>query len=130
MNVTVVTAAIIIEKGKVLVAQRKPGKNEELKWEFPGGKLEEGETLEKCLAREIKEELNIDIEVEEVFDVVSHQYQKEKILLLAYKCKYIDGEVEAIDCNDYQWVELKHLKDLDFAKADIELVEKLVKQKE
>jgi 8-oxo-dGTP diphosphatase len=121
----IVTAAIIEHQGKILITQRKPNKNQALKWEFPGGKIEEGETPKECLAREIKEELDIDIKVNDIFEVVHHKYEKITILLLAYKCSYNSGILKTVDCNNFMWVTLDEMKKYDFAEADIEIVEKL-----
>jgi 8-oxo-dGTP diphosphatase len=124
----VVTAAVIKNRdNKILICQRKPDSHNGLKWEFPGGKLEEQETPEQCLRREIKEELDVDIEVGEIFKVVKQDYSDRVILLLAYECNYISGELKTIDCNDYKWVKKSEIKKYDIALADIPIVEKLVK---
>lgn len=125
MDIVVVTAAVVIEKGRVLLAQRKADANEALKWEFPGGKMEPGETPEECLAREIKEELAIDIEVEDIFKVVYHRYGERNILLLAYLCSKTGGVPVARDCNDFLWVEVADLMNYDLAGADIPIAAKI-----
>lgn len=124
----IVTAAIIEDGGKILITQRKKGANEELKWEFPGGKLEEGESPEECLIREIKEELGIDIEVEQAFDIIYHEYSKITILLLVYKCKLLGGNIQAIDCNDFVWILPEEMTKYTFAEADIGVVKKILEQ--
>lgn len=126
MDIIIVTAAVILKDDKVLITQRKSGGNQEFKWEFPGGKLEKGESPEKCLIREIKEELNLDIKSNGIFDVVYHKYPDITILLLAYKCEIIGGTINAIDCNDYKWVSLHEIKKFDFSEADIPIMEKLI----
>lgn len=126
MQPIIVTAAIIYNDSEFLIAQRKPGKNEELKWEFPGGKLEEGESPEQCLKREIKEELNLEIEVSDIFDVVYYEYPQITILLLVYKCKLIGGEIKLLDCNDYKWIAEEQISDFEFACADIQTVNKMM----
>ena len=80
----IVTAAIIIHNGKILIAQRKHGKNQEYLWEFPGGKQEAGETLEECLHREIMEELRLDITVEKFFTESRYDYESGSISLHAF----------------------------------------------
>lgn len=126
MNPIIVTAAVIFKDDKILISQRLPDKNEGLKWEFAGGKLEEGETPEVCLKREIKEELNLDIAVNDIFKVVYHEYGNITILLLAYHCDLLGGNIKAADCNDYRWVAKNEMKDFVFADADITIVEKLL----
>lgn len=125
MNIAIVTAAVIIQDGKVLITQRKVGVNQELKWEFPGGKMEVSESPEECLAREIKEELNINISVGRIFDVVYYRYPNITILLLAYSCEIIDGNPDAVDCNDFEWVSINSLDKYSFAEADIPIVNRL-----
>lgn len=127
MDTIVVTAAIIEKEGKFLLAQRKENTSQGLKWEFPGGKIEFGETPEQCLVREIQEELNIIIEVKEIFDVVSHVYGEKQIILLCYKCSYVGGELKLNDCHDYEWVLPQNLLNYDLALADIPVAQKLAK---
>lgn len=122
----VVTAAVIQHQGKLLIAQRKADSHLALKWEFPGGKVEEGEHPEDCLKREIKEELAINIEVGDIFMVVSHKYESKHILLLCYLCSYLEGEAAAKDCQDFRWVWPKELPAYDFAEADLPIVKRLV----
>ncbi|GBF34075.1 hypothetical protein DCCM_3187 [Desulfocucumis palustris] len=126
MLYTAVTAALILDNDRVLLAQRKSGAQQSLKWEFPGGKLEAGETPEECLAREIKEELDIDIQVKEIFTAVAHSYGDRNILLLAYLCRRTGGTPSPRDCNDFQWVSLNSLLKYDLAEADLPIAIKLM----
>lgn len=127
MQTMIVTAAIIIDGPKILIAQRKKGTHLEMKWEFPGGKLEPGEDPETCLEREIKEELALDIKVNSIFQVVSHKYELRHIVMLCYICEVLQGTPECIECNDFRWVTLDEIGEYDFAPADIPVVEKLLK---
>jgi 8-oxo-dGTP diphosphatase len=99
-----VTAAILMKDGKVLIAQRAEDQKLGGKWEFPGGKVEFGETPEECLKREIKEELGIDIEVNEFFAESIYQYDTGAIKLLAYKVQWLDGEYELTEHSQIEWV--------------------------
>lgn len=118
--ILVVTAAIIFnEKNELLIAQRKPESHNPLKWEFPGGCLEENETPECCLAREIKEELDINIEIENIYKVVYHQYPEKNILLLFYKCRYASGILKNIECNDARWIKPAELVNYNISDADL-----------
>ena len=128
LNIIIVSAAIIEDKGKILIAQRNPEAYKGLKWEFPGGKIEEGESPQECLAREIKEELGLEIEVGEIFDVIYHQYTAKTVLLLVYKCIVISGQASTIDCNDFKWVEAKELGQFEYPEADLPIVEKLISE--
>ncbi|HHW47619.1 MAG TPA: 8-oxo-dGTP diphosphatase MutT [Clostridiaceae bacterium] len=120
-----VTAAIIINDGKVLIAQRAKNQNMAGKWEFPGGKVEPGETPEECLKREIREELGINIEVNDFFGESTYQYDTGTIKLIAYKVQWIDGEFRLSAHNQIKWVEPYELGNFDFAPADVAFVKKL-----
>ena len=120
-----VTAAIIIDNGKVLIAQRGEKQRLAGKWEFPGGKVESGETLEECLLREIREELGIEIEVDSFFGESIYQYDIGTIRLLAYKARWVAGEFKLTEHSQIKWVGPDELGIFDFAPADIPLVKKL-----
>jgi 8-oxo-dGTP diphosphatase len=124
-----VTAAVIRRGKKILIAQRKSdSKVEPLKWEFPGGKLEHGESPEQCLAREIKEELNLKIKVGELIGISSHVYkQKMHIVLLCYMCKFKTGQLKCLDVEDAKWISPREMKSYRFAAADIPLLNEVKK---
>ena len=124
----IVVAGIIYREGKLLIAQRPEGKHGASKWEFPGGKLEVDEDPRSCLIREVKEELNIDIAVEQITEVIHHRYPDRAVLLLFFQCRYVTGEVRAIDCADFAWVEPSRLPDYDFLAADLDLITRLAKK--
>ena len=126
----IVTAAVIRDGDRVLIARRPlSAKVEAGKWEFPGGKLEFGETPEACLVREIEEELGATITVEELIDAASHVYRDDKqhlhIVLLAYLAKVADGAPRALEAEEIKWVRADELAGQDFAPADIPLLAKV-----
>mgnify|MGYP000970298299 CR=1 FL=1 len=123
----VVTAAAMVRDGKVLIAQREAGSHMELRWEFPGGKLEPGETPEECIVREIKEELDIEIEVIDIYKVVKFEYKEKDILLLCYLCNIVKGEGKPLECEDFKWVTRDELLSFNYVPADLPIVEKLMK---
>lgn len=123
----IVTAAAMIRSGKVLIAQRQAGSHMEYRWEFPGGKLEPGETPEECIVREIKEELDMEIEVIDIYKAVKFSYKEKDILLLCYLCKVLSGEGKTIECNDFRWVGRDDFAGFDFVPADLPIIEKLMK---
>jgi 8-oxo-dGTP diphosphatase len=125
MKTYVVTAAVVTDGGRVLITQRKKEASQGLKWEFPGGKVEEGEDPEHCVVREIKEELNMDVEVRDIFKVVMHRYKDRNILLLAYLCRHTGGVPAPVGCRDLAWVPVERLADYDLAAADVPIAEKL-----
>jgi ADP-ribose pyrophosphatase len=120
-----VTAAVILRDDNVLIAQRAPGENLAGKWEFPGGKVEQGETLQECLKREIREEFDVDIEVLDYFGESIYDYNSGTIKLIAFRCRWIEGDFILKVHSQIAWVSLKELDLYDFAPADISLVEQL-----
>ncbi|MHB1153759.1 MAG: 8-oxo-dGTP diphosphatase MutT [Eubacteriales bacterium] len=122
-----VTAAIIKnDKNEFLICQRPGGKNCEYLWEFPGGKQEPDETLEMCLIREIKEELNIEIDVRRKYDDCSHEYNDSVIHITFFDCFIKAGKITAKEHNDIKWVPVNELNNYQFCPADGEIVRKLV----
>lgn len=122
-----VTCAIILNnKNEVLAAQRSSAMSLPLKWEFPGGKLEEGETLQDCLKREIQEELNIVISVEREFGKYHYNYPDFGIELYPFVCHIISGELKLIEHKTFKWLKLNELPQLDWAEADIEIVKDFI----
>lgn len=116
------TAVIFNERKEVLIGQRPEGKDLALLWEFPGGKLEEGETVEECIRREIKEELDVEIEVGRFLQDV----EGGKFVLKVYEAKILDLEnLKANVHRDLKWVKIDELENYQFPKADVEIVEYL-----
>ena len=99
-----VTAAVLEKDGKYIIAQRKRSDPLSGKWEFPGGKIEPGETPEVCLARELKEELDIEVVVGEYLGSNVHHYDHISIELMAYRATWVGGTITVKDHHDYRWV--------------------------
>lgn len=119
-----VTCAIIVDDANsVLVTQRSASMKLPLKIEFPGGKIEEGETPSECLVREIKEELNLDIKVLFEMPANIHHYIEFSINLIPFVCKVIGGSIELREHASYQWLNSSELLDQDWAEADVPIVE-------
>ena len=118
--INVVAAVIKNEDGKILITQRNLQKSQGGLWEFPGGKIEPNETKENAIVREIKEELDIDIQVERYLSEKVFNYPEKDINLIALECKKINGDIKLLEHEDYRWV-----ANFDFAPADIFIVEKL-----
>ena len=125
MTPLIVTAALIRNNNKILIAQREKDSKHSLLWEFPGGKLEENETPESCLKREILEELNLEIGVTDIFKVVYYKYPERDILLLCYTCELLGGEVFALECNDFKWILIEELEKFSFVGADLPIIDKI-----
>ena len=113
-----VSAAVVLRDGKIMLCQRRPEVHNGLKWEFPGGKLEPGETPEAALARELREELDIGVEVGRILDAVLYRYPDRDVLLLFYPCRLLSGEPRTVDCNAVAWVPPDALSACDLAAAD------------
>ncbi|SHI25273.1 (deoxy)nucleoside triphosphate pyrophosphohydrolase [Desulfosporosinus lacus] len=120
-----VTAAIIVKNDQVLIAQRADNDKLAGKWEFPGGKIEPGESLQECLKREINEELDVEIDVLDFFGESIYTYQTGSIKLMAFWCKWISGNFTLKVHSKIAWAHSYELDLYEFAPADIPLVEKL-----
>jgi len=121
-----VTCGIILQHDKVLVTQRSEKMKLPLKWEFPGGKIEHDETPENCLIREIKEELNIEIEVTQPLSSHPYDYESFSILLIPFISKYVSGEIKLAEHKQFKWVTRGEMKSLDWAPADISVLEEFL----
>ncbi len=118
MKTIIVTAALISESGRILVTQRKKGVHQGLLWEFPGGKVKEGEDPREALRRELQEELDVESEVGMIFDAVFYSYPEYPILLLVYRCRIDQGAPKPIGCHDLRWVAFDELFELPMPPAD------------
>lgn len=118
-----VTAAIIISSGKVFIAKRKPPGRMPGMWEFPGGKIEDGETPEQCLKRELNEEFGIDVLIGQHVGTSIYPYDFYTVELMAYRTKITDGKIKLNAHADMAWVEPGDLGGYEFAPADIPFVE-------
>jgi len=122
-----VTAAILIENGRVLIARRRPGASQAGMWEFPGGKVRPGESPAQCLKREILEELGIEIAVDEFFGESVYAYEDKTIRLLAYRVRAEGGEMSRNDHAELAWVAIADLGRYRFCPADVPFTENLRK---
>ena len=113
-----VVAAVIRKNNKYLIVQRNRKKYLGLKWEFPGGKVEENETFEEALLREIKEELNIKISLEDKIAEEKYKDEKIDIVLHYFLCTQESGTIELNEHEDLAWVEKKDFDKYDFAEGD------------
>ena len=125
-----VTAGIMEENGLVLIARRKPGKHMGGKWEFPGGKIEEGEQPRDALRRELDEELGIDAKIGEEVARIRHEYKSgNSVELRFYVVHHYKGEIENRIFRDVRWSPRSELPSYDFLEADLTLVRDLASGK-
>ena len=121
----VVTAAIVLREGRVLITQRLPNARHPGLWEFPGGKLEEHESPEEALVREISEELGVALSVGDIFDVIYYRYAWGNVLLLAYLCELSDEPLRHLEVADHRWVKPDELDRYPLLPADRPLISRL-----
>ena len=120
--ITQVVAALIWENGKFLICQRPAHKARGLLWEFVGGKVEPCETMEAALVRECKEELDITVEVADVFTQVIHEYPDIRIQLTLFHCRIAEGTPKLLEHNDLQWILPCQIPEFDFCPADKDIL--------
>ena len=123
--INVVAAVIKDENEKILITQRNLKKAQGGLWEFPGGKIEPNETRENAIVREIKEELDIDIEVKSYLSEKVFNYPEKDINLIALECKKVSGEIRLLEHEDYKWVPKNELDNFQFAPADLFIIKKI-----
>ena len=127
-KIKVLCGLIFNSQNQLLITRRGSG-DFKGKWEFPGGKLEENETEEQCLKREIFEELNIDINVDYFLMNNSHSYPTFTVELISYVSTIRNGDIELFDHDKYEWVEINRLKEFDFLDGDLPIIEKIISNK-
>lgn len=119
-----VVAAIIIKDNKIFATQRGYGEFKD-GWEFPGGKVEQGEAPENAIVREIKEELDTVIEVIEYFDTVEYDYPNFHLSMKCYICTVVSGKLELLEHEAAKWLDKDSLDLVAWLPADLGLVDKL-----
>jgi 8-oxo-dGTP diphosphatase len=113
-----VTAGVIEENGRFLLAQRLLHGLEGGKWEFPGGKIEPGEDPRRCLERELLEELGVQVEAGAVLDVVSSIKELRHLIIIYFGCRIIGGTLQTIECQDFKWLTPAEIALLDMPESD------------
>ena len=120
-----VAAAIMLNADRVLIARRRAGLRHAGKWEFPGGKIERGETPQQCLIRELREEFDIRVEIGPFFGENTHQYQRGPVRIVSYCVRWLSGNLTLKDHDTWQWVSPQTLKDYDLLPGDVPLAQRL-----
>lgn len=125
-----VACAIIEENGKVLATQRSAAMSMPLKWEFPGGKIEPGESPEGCLLRELMEEIGIAVQVGHALPPHTHKYSSFTVTLYPFACKISAGEIVLHEHAASTWLPPEELSTLDWAEADLPVIDSYLTQGE
>ncbi len=118
-----VAAAVIIADGKVLTARRRPGLHLAGYWEFPGGKIEAGESPQGCLQRELDEELGLNCLIGQYLGQSIHDYGDKRVRLIAYLASVVAGSLAPVDHDRILWLSAEELPALQWAPADVPLVQ-------
>lgn len=121
--IDVACALITLQTGEILVTQRSSAMSLPLKWEFPGGKVEPGESAEQCILREVKEELGIDIAVLRKMKAHAYDNGRLQIRLIPFRCEMLRGEIVLTEHARYLWLKREELSALDWAGADLPVLE-------
>lgn len=123
-----VVAAIIVNEDRVLITKRIGGLFDGL-WEFPGGKIESGETHANALIREINEELSITISVDKFLDTIEYKYDAFRLTMHLYYCSVVSGTIKLNDHSDLKWISLEDKKNIDWVPADVQVLELIYNSK-
>ena len=122
-----VAAGLIRKDGRILISKRPQGSHLEGYWEFPGGKQEKKETLEKCLEREIREELGVRVRAGDLLLSIEHEYDDKTISLHLFKCLQLQGQPQALEGQETRWVSPQDLDNYTFLPPDLEIINFLKK---
>lgn len=115
-------AVIHNRQGKILIDRRKNEGEMGGLWEFPGGKVEAGETIEECIKREVKEELDIKIEVGDRLTTITHEYETFKVTLYVHDCQYLSGKPQPLECEVIEWVKPAQMNQYQFPQANLQII--------
>lgn len=125
MDTVKVVCGVIFQNDKVFICRRKQGKALGGLWEFPGGKVEEGEEYRESLVRELDEELGMQVDVRDHFKTVVHAYEKLTIELIAFACAFRTATLNMTDHDAYEWVNPSELVNWNLAPADIPIAQQI-----
>lgn len=117
-----VTAAVIMKEGQVLLTRRPVGSRHAGYWEFPGGKVMAGESPEDALGREMKEELDVEVDVGRIYEVAYYRYDWGPVLILAYQCQIKNGGLKNVEVAEHRWVNYSDLSTYRILPADAPIV--------
>lgn len=117
-----VSAGLVFHNGRLLITQRRLDDHLGGLWEFPGGKVEPGESFESCLVRELREELGIEVAVGKQVEEITHSYTEKTVRLRFFRCTWLGGEASPIHCSNLAWITREQLRAFEFPAADARLL--------
>ena len=120
-----VAIGLIFHQGRILITQRLADAHLPHLWEFPGGKKMSKESFEECVTRELLEELKIQVIIEKKKFLTKHEYPEKLVQLIFFWCRYLNGNVKAVGCQQFKWVYPKELKNYSFPAANQPALEKI-----
>ncbi len=128
-KINVVAAVIVRQNNQILITQRMPDSHLAGYWEFPGGKIDEDESPEQALKREIKEELNAEVEIQCLLWQQDFEYQQKKIHISFYHCRLLsdEGQIKPLEVADFRWISVAEFTQFKFPPADAAFINKLTK---
>lgn len=129
MQPLIVTAALLRKDSRILITKRPADKQQGGFWEFPGGKLQSNETPQQALKRELREELDLEVEVGEIFEVVYHRYDWGPVLILVYECRPLGEVIRNLEIDEHCWLAVEQLPEYDLLPADRPIIDKLLLQR-
>ncbi len=115
-------AVINNNQGKILIDRRKQTGEMGGLWEFPGGKIEAGETIKECIKREVKEELDIEIKVGDLLTTITHAYKTFNVTIYVHDCQHLSGNPQPLECEEIHWVEAAQMNQYQFPQANTQIV--------
>ena len=122
-----VAAGIIWNGSTLLITRRHEGGHQGGRWEFPGGKRQDGESLAACLRRELREEIGVEVEVGDLWRALTHVYPDRHVSIYFHFCRLLSGTPRALDVADLRWIAPAELAGLDFVEADIPVLADLIR---
>jgi mutator protein MutT len=125
VNIIDVAAGLVFRDGKLLITERHADAHLGGMWEFPGGKRDPHESFEGCLARELREELGIEVVVGEMVESLTHQYEDRTVHLKFFRCQWLKHEPQALGCPAFKWISRAELSEHEFPGADARLIQML-----
>ncbi|MCD6376423.1 MAG: 8-oxo-dGTP diphosphatase MutT [Caldisericaceae bacterium] len=128
-KINVVAAVIVNQHNRILITQRPPDSHLSGYWEFPGGKIDEDERPEQALKREIKEELNVEVEILRLLWQQDFEYPQKKIQISFYHCRLLsdEGQIKPLEVADFRWIFVAEFPQFNFPPADAAFIKKLTK---